>query len=456
MSSTAVEVAGWRENRSNIRAASAVMLSTALVKACALLKEVVVAGAYGRSDELEAFLIAALIPGLLINLIAESTNQALIPTLVRVREQKGKERAGQLFSSVTGWSLLLLIAAAAAAAVGARSIFTIVGSHFSSAKLELSIELFYGMLPVVAITGVASICTVVLNTEGVFALPAVAPAITPLLTIVFVPLLAVRSGVWALVYAMVAAGMIHASLMLWKAGAYGYRLFSRWCGWNQEIREVAGQFGLVALSSLVASGGLVVDQAMAASLPAGSIAALVYAGRFVGVVLALLGAAVASVMTPRFSEMVAGAEWARCGRMMRDWAWGSGGAAAAVSAALIACSSILIRMTLQHGVFDMRDSRAVSGVLVMYALQIPFFVASRVFYRFLVAARRTEIVLYCGVVNLVLDVCLNLLLMRWLGVAGIALATSIWAVSTFVFLWYWSRRVLAELSCGNVDARAAG
>ena len=88
----------------------------------------------------------------------------------------------------------------------------------------------------------------------------------------------------------------------------------------------------------------------------------------------------------------------------------------------------------------------VSGVLVMYALQIPFFVCSRVFYRLLVAARRTDLVLYCGVLNLALDVGLNLMLMRWMGVAGIALATSLWTVSTFIFLWYWSRRVLAEVS----------
>jgi putative peptidoglycan lipid II flippase len=64
-------------------------------------------------------------------------------------------------------------------------------------------------------------------------------------------------------------------------------------------------------------------------------------------------------------------------------------------------------------------------------------------YRFLLALGRTDLVLYCGVVNLALDVVLNLLLMRWLGVAGIALATSLWSVSTFFFLRYWSRRLLA-------------
>ncbi len=63
-----------------------------------LQKEIGVASVYGRSDAMDAFLAAALIPSLLVNLISESMNQALVPTLVRVREQEGRERAQQLLS----------------------------------------------------------------------------------------------------------------------------------------------------------------------------------------------------------------------------------------------------------------------------------------------------------------------------------------------------------------------
>ena len=60
--------------------------------------------------------------------------------------------------------------------------------------------------------------------------------------------------------------------------------------------------------------------------------------------------------------------------------------------------------------------------------------------------RRTDLILYCGVLNLALDIVFNLVLMRWYGVAGIALATSLWTVGTFLFLWYWASRLLAEAS----------
>jgi putative peptidoglycan lipid II flippase len=96
----------------------------------------------------------------------------------------------------------------------------------------------------------------------------------------------------------------------------------------------------------------------------------------------------------------------------------------------------------------------VKSVLAMYAIQIPFFVVSRVYYRFVVAMRRTDLILYCGLLNLALDVALNLLLMRWLGVAGIALATSLWSISTLLFLRYWANRLLEAADMPIREAHA--
>ena len=31
-------------------------------------------------------------------------------------------------------------------------------------------------------------------------------------------------------------------------------------------------------------------------------------------------------------------------------------------------------------------------------------------------------------------------------IAGIALATSLWTIGTFFFLWYWARRLLSDVS----------
>lgn len=360
-------------HRSILHAALSVGAAGIVVKLIATGKEIAVASVYGRSDAMDAFLAAALIPSLLVNLISESMNQALVPTLIRVREQEGRERAQQLLSNSMLWMCLLLGAASALMALLAHGFFPLIASNFPPAKLALSIRLFYGLLPIVLLTGIATNCTAILNTLDRFALPALAPAVISISVILGALLFGSRLGIWAMVYATLAG-------------------------------------------------------------------------------------AVSTAIVPYFSRMIAHREWAGCRHTIRTWVQITAVVSVPIALLLIAGAQPLVRVAYQHGHFGPRDTVIVAAVLAMYAVQIPFYVTSRVYYRFIVAMRRTDLVLYCGTINLGLDIVLNLALMHWFvlmhwpGVAGIALATSLWTVSTFFFLRYWSRKLLGRASAAEAAA----
>jgi putative peptidoglycan lipid II flippase len=438
------DLASRRMDRRILRAAAAVTIAGILVKVAATLKEVVVAGLYGRSDAMDAFLAAFLIPNLLVNVIAETMNQALIPTLIRVRLKEGHRKARELLSNSMLWMCILLSAACAVMAVAARSFFPLLAWNFPPAKLELCLQMFWGLLPMVVLTGIATNCTAVLNSLGRFALPALAPALIPISVMAGALLWHLQLGIWALMVFTTVGAAAQVCVIAWSMASRGYPMSLRWYGWNDATWEVARQYGPVLLSAVVASGGLLVDQALAASLPAGSISALVFAGRFVGVVLTLLAGAVSSVTAPHFSTLAARRDWQGCRTTIRQWTRFTAAIAIPAAAVLIIGAHLLVRVTLQHGVFTPRDTSAVAPVLALYAIQIPFFAVSRVYYRFVLAMRRTDMVLYCGVLNLILDVVLDLVLMRYMGVAGLALATSLWTVSTCGFFRICARRLLAR------------
>ena len=430
-------------NRTILRAATALALAGICVKIVATFKEVAVASVYGRSDVMDAFLAAMLIPALLVNLVSESMNQALVPSLIQVREREGREAAQRLVSSSMLFMCLLLVAISVVVAVAAPEIFPVIASNFSQEKRALAIQLFHGLLPIVVLTGIATTCTAVLNSLDQFALPALTPIMISLATILGSLLLAGRFGIWALVYATVAGSMAQAVLVAGLMHGQGCRFNLRWYGMTVAAREVAGQYWPILLSSVIASGGLLVDQSMAAMLPAGSVSALAYANRFVSVAMTLLAGAISTAVLPSFSRLVAYQDWAGCRAAIRTWVGWSAVVSIPVAAMLMGSARTLIRVALQHGAFGPRDTAVVWPVLTLYALEIPFFVCSRVFYRFLLARKRSDLILSCGILNLVLDIGLNLVFMRWLGVAGIALATSVWSASTFFFLGYFAWKLLA-------------
>ena len=209
-------------DRRIFRSAAVVALFLALAKAIGMAKEFVIAGVFGRSDELEAFLIAALVPALLTNIVSESMTQSLVPTFVRVRERCGKDRAKELFSWAMLWNATLLVAVSVVMATCARTFFPLLGSHFTEEKLSLAINMFYRMQPVVVLTGISSLCAGVLNAEREFATPAIAPAVTSLSLIILVPLLAGEMGAWSMVWAMMLGSLIHTGWMLWITSRLGY------------------------------------------------------------------------------------------------------------------------------------------------------------------------------------------------------------------------------------------
>jgi putative peptidoglycan lipid II flippase len=346
----------------------------------------------------------------------------------------------------------LLGVASAVMALLAHGFFPLIASRFPPAKLQLSVHLFYGLLPIVLITGIATNCTAVMNTLDRFALPALAPIVISVSVLVGALLFGSRFGIWAMVYATLAGSLLHAIIVAGMMEARGYRFRLRWYGMTEAAREVAGQYCPVLLSGVVSSGGLLIDQSMAAMLPAGSVSALVYANRFVGVVVTLLAGAVSTAIVPYFSRMIARRDWAGCRHTLRTWVRLTALVSVPVALALIANARPLVRVAFQHGQFGPRDTAVVASVLAMYAIQIPFFVTSRVYYRFLVAMRRSDLILYCGILNLGIDIVLNLVLMRCFGVAGIALATSLWTVSTFFYLWYGSRKLLARATAMEATA----
>jgi putative peptidoglycan lipid II flippase len=191
----------------------------------------------------------------------------------------------------------MLVCCSVAMGLATRLFFPLVVPRFDPAKLLLTEHMFYGLLPLVLITGIASNCTAVLNTFERFAWPALAPIVIPVAIVLGSWLLAGRYGIWILVYANVAGSLVHALLMIGMMESHGYQFRLRWGKATKGMREVAGQYGPILLSGLVASSGLIVDQAMAAALPSGSVSTLVYANRFVSVVLTILAGAIATAVT---------------------------------------------------------------------------------------------------------------------------------------------------------------
>lgn len=422
-------------NRKIFGAAITVGLGTALVKVASVAKELVVAWKFGTADELDAFLIALVVPFFITNIIASSFKAALIPTYIHVREQEGIDAAQKLFSGATTWSLGLLAIATIVMLVAAPLILPLIAGGFSSEKLDLTYKLLWTISPIILLSGVITIWGAVLNAGESFALVAIAPIITPALTILL--LFGMNYwGVFNLALGLVCGQILEIIVVGIALQRQGVALLPQWYGFDTHLREVAGQYApTIAAAFLMCSSGLV-DQSMAAMLPSGSVAALNYGNRIISLPVTITNTALSTAVIPYFSKMVAREDWTNVRHTLKRYMGLIFAFSIPLTGLIILFSEPIVQILLQRGSFTANDARLVAQIQACYAFQIPFYIASILVVRLISAMRSNQILMWGSGGNLIINIGLNYLFMQWLGVPGIALSTSGVYLFSFLFLFF--------------------
>jgi putative peptidoglycan lipid II flippase len=412
-------------NQKILRATVIVAVLSGFAMLASVARELVVAQWFGRSDALDAFLIAYLLPTFLVYIVAGSFGPAFIPTFIQVREQEGEQGAQRLFSNVMVASLVLLGGVILVLALFAPYYLPVLGSGFTGPKLLMTRRLLYVLLPFLAFGGLASIWTSVLEAREHFALPALVRALPPVSAIIFLLLLGKAWGIFALAAGTILGAGAQAILLASKLRAQGMRLRLRWYGLDQRMRQVTGQYGPALAGALLMSSTELVDQSMAAMLPPGSVAALNYGKKIISLMIVVGARPVGTAALPYFSQMVAERDWAACRHTLTTYARYILLVSLPITAGVVAFSHPVVRLLFQRGAFGAADTIVVGRVQAFLALQIPFYLLSAMGVRVLSALKRNSLIMWVSGVSTTLNIILNWILMKYAGVAGIALSTSL-------------------------------
>jgi putative peptidoglycan lipid II flippase len=195
--------------------------------------------------------------------------------------------------------------------------------------------------------------------------------------------------------------------------------------------------GLVLTSSSWAIG-----QAMATTLPAGSVASLNYGNKVVAMITEVGSMSLATAVLPHFSVMVARHDWTAIRRTIRVYVRLIILGMVPATLILILLSTTIVRLLFERGAFTEADTSLVARIQDLYLLQVPFVMLGMLFVRLASSLQRNQILLVGAVITLPLNVVLNITLMRLLGVAGIALSTSLTLLALCCYLMLSVHRTL--------------
>ena len=160
---------------------------SAAVKLASLGLTLLIAAIFGTGDDLDAFFIAFMVPSFAITVIAGSFSSAMVPALYsRDAGSKAGPEAQELLSRVMVLAAVLLCGATAVAIVVVPYLFPVLASGFSDTKILLTRDLFFVLLPVIAVKGMAVIYASILHAHKRFTLVAAAPVSVPVSSVLVI------------------------------------------------------------------------------------------------------------------------------------------------------------------------------------------------------------------------------------------------------------------------------
>ena len=426
------------------QAAAVISLATFAIRLAGLAKSQVVAARFGVADAVEAYFLAAILPTFAFGALGAALPSALVPVVVRVRVRGEEALVRALLRDIYAWSVAILLGVSALLALVWPLFLASAGGGFTAEKAALSTELFRVLLPIVFLHGLATVFGAVLKADKSFLAATLGSGAIPVTITAVVFLLSGRYGAFALAGGQVLGVALELVLVGSALGRRGQPLLPRGLPRaGPDVRLMGAQYLPAMGGGLFFASTQLVDQSMAARLPEGSLATLSYANALITALLSIGTTALGTAILPYFSDLAAAHELWRMRASLRSTLRLVVGLAVPAAAGLALGSDLVVRLIFQHGAFGAGATAAVGAVFALYVLQLPFFTTVVVCSRTLSALHQNATVFRAAIANLVLNVVLNLVFIRWMGVRGIALATSTTHLLVGVWLWRMAEKRLS-------------
>lgn len=391
---------------------------------------------------------------------------AFVPTFTRHVAAAGRESGWRLGNHVINALLVITGSLVLVGMVFARPLVTALAAPYAAVtledgtnKLELTIVLARIMLPTLTLIAAAAALMGMLNSLRHFFIPAFSPAMFNVVTIVMavtlIPLspaigLAQPIVIIALATVLGAAAQLALQWPTLRREGFVYRPTLDWG--HSGLRRVLVLMGPGTVGLAATQLNVAINVFLAARQGTGAVAWLEYAFRIMYLPIGLFGVSIATAVLPAVSRHVVNRDTAASRATIAD------GLALMLmlnipaTLGLMVLAVPIVRVIFERGEFRSADTLATAGALRFYAVGLIAYsvvrIASPTFYA--LGRNRTPVVV--SIVSVVVNLALNILLVRVIGYTGLALGTSLAAVFNAVVLLVLLRRHLGGLE----ERRVAG
>lgn len=411
------------------------------------VRDMLLARVLGAGLAADAFQLAFILPNTFRRLFAEGAfSVAFVPMYSRALHGEGGEGAADRFAndvlSVFLWALLVFSGVMMAAMPGvvwvlARDYQDVPG------KFELAVFLSRITFPYLALISLVAMLSGLLNARSRFAPGAFAPV---LLNIVLIG--GLLTGAWlrgdshddrivALILAISVslAGVAQLAYLWWAVRRAGLKLHVRLPRLTPEVRRL----GMLILPATFGAGiyqvSQFVDTFFATSLPQGSLTLLKLADRLNQMPLGIVGIALGTAILPMLSRHIHSGDAAEAQRLQSNAFEMATLLTLPAAAALAICAPAFTAAFFVGGKFTAADGAIMANIVVALVAGLPAYVIVKILNPGFFAREDTRTPVWTALAALIVNIAINLYVVRRFGIVGLAGATAASATINCLLLY---------------------
>lgn len=412
------------------KSTSVVAGMTMLSRVLGFVRDMILAQIFGAGAVFDAFIIAFKIPNFMRRLFAEGAfSQAFVPILSEFRSKGDQESLQNFVNRIAGTLGLSLLFVVVLAEILAPVIIMIFAPGFvhDPVRYHLALHMIHITFPYLLLISLVAFSGAILNTFGRFSIPAFTPVLLNVSLILVAWFWAPYSTtpIYVLAWGVLIGGVAQLSLQWPYLKKVGLLPKPKPGFSDPGVRRVMRLMVPALFGVSVAQIGLLIDNIFASFLQEGSISWLYFSDRLTYLPLGVIGVSLATVILPSLSRshnngspkaFSASLDWAlRCVLLF--------GLPAAVG--LFFLAGPLLSTLFQHRAFTAIDVIMTRKSLMAFSLGLPGFMLVKVLASAFYSQKNIRTPVRIAVVAMLVNLVLNIALIKPMAHAGLALATSI-------------------------------
>ncbi|NLN21243.1 MAG: murein biosynthesis integral membrane protein MurJ [Syntrophomonadaceae bacterium] len=431
------------------KAAGIITICMVIARILGYVRDALLYAIFGQNRITDIYNAAFSIPDFIyMILIGGALSSAFVPVFGGYLARGEDEKGWQVANTMLNLLVILMITAITLGMLFTPNLIRLLVPGFNSSEIDMTVYLTRIMFFQTFFMGLSGVSMGILNSYKHFVTPAVGSVLYSLSIVVVGGVLGPRIGIVAFAIGVVVGAVLNFAVQLPPLLKFGMRYKPLLNLKHPGIKQIGILVFPVLIGLSVSQFNLFVSQNLASNLPSGQLAALRTAQRFMQLPIGIFAAAISTAVFPTLTEHAARMEW---GQFRRTFSLGVRTAnflAIPCVAGLIAIGLPVVRLFFEMGKFTPESTAATSIALFYYSFGIIGYSGATVLNRVFYALKDTRTPVAVGIGTVILNIILNIWLVKPMGHSGLALAYSLVGMVNMMLLI-----LLLKKKIGSVDGK---